>query len=94
MRGWTVKHWRNIAGDGAARAEYTRGDFVVTAADDFDLTTGRYTRKWILLYRGFQQGGRVDASGAGDATYRTAAEAAAEADRMAAALAKNIAAAR
>ncbi len=94
MRGWSVKHWKNIAGDGAARAEYSRGDFVVTAADEFDPETGRYSRRWILLYRGFQQGGRVDPSGAGDETYRTAADAAAAADRMAAALALNIAAAR
>jgi hypothetical protein len=84
MKGWSVKHWKNVGGDGATRAEYSRGDFCITAADDFDRETGRYMRRWILLFRGFQQGGRVDASGAGDATYRTAAEAAAEADRMAA----------
>jgi hypothetical protein len=77
MRGWSVKHWTDL--DGAKRAEYTRGDYRVTPADGFDPITGRYTRRWILLYRGFQQGGRIDASGAGDATYRTAAAAAAAA---------------
>jgi hypothetical protein len=50
--------------------EFTRGDWRVTPA----LGGG-----WLLLFRGFQQGGSVDASGAGDRVYPSPEAAAADA---------------
>jgi hypothetical protein len=38
---------------------------------------------WIVLRNGFQVGGNIDASGAGDATYETWSEALLEAHKVA-----------
>lgn len=59
--------WKETRG---AAQEFTRGDWRITPA----LGGG-----WILLFRGVQQGGSVDASGAGDRVYPSPKAAAADA---------------
>jgi hypothetical protein len=50
--------------------EFTRGDWRITPA---------VGGGWILLFRGVQQGGSVDSSGAGDRVYPSPESAAADA---------------
>lgn len=80
MNGWRKETWRSLAGEESS-TDYIRGDFRITSAIEPCQQTGRFVRRWILLYRGFQQGGNVDASGAGDASYATVTDAAAAARR-------------
>lgn len=75
MKSWKRSEFTTATGETVA--EYTRGDWRITPADTL-ATAGRET--WILLLRGFQQGGQIDASGAGNREFSTPAEAAEYAD--------------
>lgn len=75
MDNWEKRVFTTALGE--TLTEYIRGDWRITPADTL-ATAGRET--WILLFRGFQQGGQVDASGAGNREFSTPAEAAEYAD--------------